>query len=301
MSKLAPAAKPPSRPGPRHQRPRLGGDGLLLLPAAVNVDGDDSLLVRVFRRSVDPFDHFDELLLAELFARVDVIDVRAMQRWSQLYGALDRGGFWSDPKSGAVERPPNPVRDSLADFALEQTRVRWLLDVLVVLSDHRLKRDWPSTTSVPALPDESPHEIGTDFPADPSHDNDATWLRVATLATELLGPYVAIAAQRTVRLLFRDTNSRKGGGVLEAVEWHQWRSILAPVSLQVFEALRRITEGEPGAARCNECQAPFLILDGRRRRFCNERHRHRYNQRVRRRRSGAMPSATAQDHADSAS
>ena len=63
-----------------------------------------------------------------------------------------------------------------------------------------------------------------------------------------------------------------------------WRSILAPIHLQLFESLRRITEGEPGAAVCRECGQPFLVIDARRRFFCNDRERYRFTQRERRRR-----------------
>ena len=63
-----------------------------------------------------------------------------------------------------------------------------------------------------------------------------------------------------------------------------WRSILEPIHLQLFEALRRIDEGEPGAAECRECGRPFIVLDARRRFFCNVRERSRNVQRERRKR-----------------
>jgi len=52
----------------------------------------------------------------------------------------------------------------------------------------------------------------------------------------------------------------------------------------LFESLRRISEGLPGAAVCRECGQPFLIIDARRRHFCNDRDRYRFTQRERRRR-----------------
>ena len=70
-----------------------------------------------------------------------------------------------------------------------------------------------------------------------------------------------------------------------------WQSILAPIYLQLFEALRRVTEGEPGAATCRECGQPFLVLDARRRFFCNDRERFRFSQRQRRRRLAAEPAS----------
>ena len=63
-----------------------------------------------------------------------------------------------------------------------------------------------------------------------------------------------------------------------------WQSVFAPIYLQLFEALRRITEGEMGAAICRECDRPFVVLDARRRFFCNDRERYRHAQRERRRR-----------------
>jgi hypothetical protein len=63
-----------------------------------------------------------------------------------------------------------------------------------------------------------------------------------------------------------------------------WRSLLAPVYLQLFEAVRRVSEGKSGAALCRECGQPFLTLDARRTSFCNDRERFRFSQRSRRER-----------------
>ena len=63
-----------------------------------------------------------------------------------------------------------------------------------------------------------------------------------------------------------------------------WRSILAPIYLQLLEALRRVSEGKPGAVWCKECGRPFLTLDARRSTFCTDRERLRYAQRDRRER-----------------
>jgi hypothetical protein len=70
-----------------------------------------------------------------------------------------------------------------------------------------------------------------------------------------------------------------------------WRSILAPIYLQVLEALRRISEGKPGAVWCRECGQPFLTLDARRSTFCTDRERLRYAQRDRRERLAAEQAA----------
>ena len=42
--------------------------------------------------------------------------------------------------------------------------------------------------------------------------------------------------------------------------------------------------GGLGAAICRECGRPFLVLDARRRFFCNDRERYRHAQRQRRKR-----------------
>jgi len=76
-----------------------------------------------------------------------------------------------------------------------------------------------------------------------------------------------------------------------------WMSILAPIYLQLFEALRRISEGEPGAAICRECGRPFVVLDARRRFFCNERERFRYSKREQRKRINVHDSGIGIDSA----
>ncbi len=77
------------------------------------------------------------------------------------------------------------------------------------------------------------------------------------------------------------------GGPLEVHEHRRWRSLLAPVYLQLLEGLRRVSEGHRGAAFCRECGQPFLTLDARRSSFCNDRERFRFTQRERRKRLAA--------------
>lgn len=67
-------------------------------------------------------------------------------------------------------------------------------------------------------------------------------------------------------------------------ERRRWDPVLAPVFLQLFEGLCRVTEGQRGAAFCKECGLPFLTLDARRSVFCTDRERVRYGQREHRRR-----------------
>ena len=76
-------------------------------------------------------------------------------------------------------------------------------------------------------------------------------------------------------------------GPLVVYERRWWGSLLAPVYLQLLEGLRRVTEGQRGAAFCRECGQPFLTLDARRSSFCTDRERFRFSQRERRRRIAA--------------
>lgn len=103
-------------------------------------------------------------------------------------------------------------------------------------------------------------------------------------------------AQAVERRFTVERQLREVDGALRSVlvprEERVWQSILAPIYLQLFEALRRITEGEPGAATCRECGRPFLVLDARRRFFCNDRERYRHAQRGRRKRMAVHDSGT---------
>jgi len=101
----------------------------------------------------------------------------------------------------------------------------------------------------------------------------------------LISPYVAQAVERRFTIEFEATDiDGVERSVLVPREERVWQSVLAPIYLQLFEALRRITEAEPGATICHECGRPFLVLDWRRRFFCNERERYRYAKRQQRRR-----------------
>ncbi|CAN5707789.1 hypothetical protein BH23CHL8_BH23CHL8_30460 [soil metagenome] len=124
------------------------------------------------------------------------------------------------------------------------------------------------------------------------------WHGLMEIERRLLRPYVRRAAAREVeivrRLSHRPTSEDDPRGdrwfgsiVIEQDPW--WRSLLAPVYLQLLESLRRISEGRSGAAFCKECGQPFLILDARRSTFCTERERHRWSQRERRKRLAAPP------------
>lgn len=113
----------------------------------------------------------------------------------------------------------------------------------------------------------------------------ADWESMLEVEERLMAPYVGVAAERQLRTTLEARSD--GRRVIALHEDRVWISVLAPIYLQLFEALRRISEGQPGAATCRECGRPFLILDARRRFFCNERERYRYMQRAHRRRVAA--------------
>jgi hypothetical protein len=70
---------------------------------------------------------------------------------------------------------------------------------------------------------------------------------------------------------------------------YRWRTILAPIYLQLYEALRRISEGKMGAVLCRGCGKPTLILDGRKTSFCKPSEGNAYKQRAFRARNDGKP------------
>lgn len=111
-----------------------------------------------------------------------------------------------------------------------------------------------------------------------------TWWETVQLARLVVEPYVQRAVERLFTTELAPPTTDDGAPqILVPDEERVWQSILSPIYLQLFESLRRITEGEPGAAICRECDRPFLVLDARRF-FCNDRERFRHAQRARRRR-----------------
>jgi hypothetical protein len=127
------------------------------------------------------------------------------------------------------------------------------------------------------------------------------WWGLVELERRLLASYVRRAAEYQVEIRragFERDLTREGESLtdkfpapLVVYERRWWSSLLAPVYLQLLEGLRRVTEGQRGAAFCRECGQPFLTLDARRSSFCTDRERYRFSQRDRRRRL----SATAHD------
>lgn len=141
-------------------------------------------------------------------------------------------------------------------------------------------------------------EVGPPSGRSPVGRLSADWWGLVELERRLLAPYVRRAAEYQVEIgraeLERDL-TREGEsmvdrfpGPLVVHERRWWSSLLAPVYLQLLEGLRRVTEGQRGAALCRECGQPFLTLDARRSSFCTDRERFRFSQRERRRRLGAM-------------
>jgi hypothetical protein len=122
----------------------------------------------------------------------------------------------------------------------------------------------------------------------------ADWHGLLELERRLIEPYVLRAGERELRIGRRfsrtgrssdgRTPARRHEARIEVHEVRHWRSLLAPVYLQLFEAVRRVSEGKSGAALCRECGQPFLTLDARRTSFCNDRERFRFSQRSRRER-----------------
>jgi hypothetical protein len=133
------------------------------------------------------------------------------------------------------------------------------------------------------------------------------WWGLVELERRLLTPYVRRAAEYQVEIgrpglereLTREGESLadRFPGPLVVHERRWWSSLLAPVYLQLLEGLRRVTEGQRGAALCRECGQPFLTLDARRSSFCTDRERYRFSQRERRRRLSAPAQEPEADEA----
>jgi hypothetical protein len=233
---------------------------------------DDRGLDRRRRRVDTAAETSSGLLLAEEFARIDVTRPRQLRSWLLARGALNRLEFYGDVR--AEQEAPFPptvegweAQDSGRGIELEQEHVRRELDWLVELSKCR-----PSTGEAWTV------------------KNVPSWHAALAEAQDRLMFRAERAVRSATRLVpFIDEDGRETighdqgeGRRLSWREQREWRSVLAPVSLQLFESWRRISEGLPGAARCRECGQPFLILDGRRTTFCTNRERNRYDQRKRR-------------------
>lgn len=183
-----------------------------------------------------------------------------------------RREFADDPERQRQAEEAERLRAETGDWAI--------VEVGEFLWYDSWERDAPGPDGpLPSEPEDKARILGT------------TWDLTVALERLLIVPYVNRAVERRFTVLFEPEDV--GGErrpVLVPREERVWQSILAPIYLQLFESLRRITEGEPGAATCRECGQPFVVLDARRRFFCNAREQFRYSKREQRRRS-----ATAED------
>jgi hypothetical protein len=137
-------------------------------------------------------------------------------------------------------------------------------------------------------------ELGPPSGRSPTGRLSSDWWGLVELERRLLASYVRRAAEYQVEIRragFERDLTREGESLtdkfpapLVVYERRWWSSLLAPVYLQLLEGLRRVTEGQRGAAFCRECGQPFLTLDARRSSFCTDRERYRFSQRERRRR-----------------
>jgi hypothetical protein len=110
------------------------------------------------------------------------------------------------------------------------------------------------------------------------------------VARRLLEPYVQQTRVTGLALGPLQAGDGPAAAPFEVIEERIWRSALLPIQLQLLEAYRRVTEGQPGASQCRECGEVILALDPRRTAFCNDRERFRFSQRERRKRL-ATPTA----------
>jgi hypothetical protein len=192
-------------------------------------------------------------------------------------------GVWPGLRPPELDGPRELTQEQREAIDATERRVRaatadW---PLVRIGERGWRRHWLARGSaamgLPGAPEEKARVLGT------------TWGLTVALERLLLAPYVERAVERRFAIGSEVQDiAGEEREVLVPREERAWRSVLAPIYLQLFEALRRITEGEPGAAVCRECGRPFLVLDARRRFFCNERERTRFAQRERRRRLGRL-------------
>ncbi len=310
-------------------RPRFGDGGLLTRPAGVR---DEPLLgwtvgdvIGSFApdRDWDPFERTPGgLLLAEDFARADLVAFDAAAEWYLQHGVLDLHDLFPREKwrtRGAVP-PGDSFHDAPVDVWQQQFNVQWLLLALARLSlgEEAWEPRWMEVAVAGAgeslwldtedrrkirfrasLQSPAPHPIGTLWvPAEQWYEAwsglpDGQDLSNAESFVPLL-PSRAGHIELVRRLL--EPHVRIGARFEVELLWpkaeypllvrerRRWRSALPPIYLQLLEALRRITDGQRGAGFCRECGQPFLTLDARRSSFCTDKDRFRFSQRERRKR-----------------
>lgn len=228
----------------------------------------------------DPFERRpDGLLLTESFARLDLGRPRKVRAWMLESGVLCFDDFYQEFREMHFYSGEFEFQDPASLVVHEQRLIRWYLELLVRLtstlpppagqgmswaaewfSDHVARRD--------SLPSFKPTARSA---------FDAGLFALGTAVEHAVAPSVHVRAvrPRSGAPAFVDNAPFAVIPVLE----RRWVSILAPISLHLYEGLRRISEARPAARICRECGNAFLILDGRRERFCTSAERTRFNQR----------------------
>jgi hypothetical protein len=265
---------------------RIARTGVLYGPADAWAKGDFIVSGdrETLRNVLDPLD--SGLLIAEEFARLDVSDVGSLVRWVETRGPFDFQrraiGYNAinikEPQRIAFERaapPPPPAQppqygpEKPWDMVLAERHARftemverksveelreamWTLDPIdQIRVHHEQVNDWlPALVDYKGVPD-----------------------------SEILGFYLPNLVSDSLSAFMVDERGPDEAGEPWGVEvW--WESVLQPIYLQMFQALRRAERGVPAGARCRDCGQIFLILDGRRATYCNSKCRNRFNVRA---------------------
>lgn len=290
-------------------RPRLGSEGRVVLPSSVTVlrpDGpglpgdvvstfDFSGRYRVGEaggsvRLTDPFERrADGLLLTESFARLDLRRPRKARAWFLANGVPDLEWFdrERDLEHAPTRRPGS--RDEGRSIATEQDLIRHYLTII-----ERITRTLPPPAGAGAAWDPGPFPVieqvfgGEDTAPMARVLFDVTMDSIAGYLARSMQPEIDPLGvrPRTGRPSFPGAAGVSVGPDIR----YEWRSIIAPIYLQLYEALRRLSEGRPGARTCVECGDVFLVLDGRREKYCTSAEFARNRQRRYRERRAARAS-----------
>ncbi len=268
-----------------------------------------------------------DLLLAEDLARSDLGDPAAAVDWCRGRGSLSLWVFWGDqgwPAERPAAARGRAFADPLDAVVTMQASVRWFIDAIARLSGPADAFDpawtdiviegpegWVRASCPPGAPcmrlEPVPGRPG-DLPLVrvPPAAWERTWAGVAAgedvsgpiawgasltadraglleLARRLLEPWLKGAAPRSVSLGYE----HEGGPLRVDESEGVWWSVLAPITMQLLEGLRRASEGLAGGAACRECGRAFLALDARRTGFCTDAERNRFSQRLHRQRVAA--------------